>query len=352
MTPYWILFFFVAVAALFPWRLAPAQARLVWLLFGASVAIMIGFRHEVGGDWFNYARQFDWVSDMSFTESVTTTKDPGYYPLGWIIAHLGGSIYWLNLACASLLVAGTLRLAKLQRQPWLALLAAVPYLLVVVGMGYTRQSAAIGCAMLGLVALADGRLRHFAVWVLIGAAFHKSAVMLLPIAAIAATTNRLWTMAWVSVASALAYWAFVAESSEALISNYVLSDYADASQGAGVRVAMNVVPAVVFLMFRRHFCATQREHRLWTVLAIGAISCIALLPVSATATDRIALYFIPLQIFVFGRITQLGRTRLLKTTFALGVVAYYSVVLFVWLNFASHADSWIPYQIAEMNWLF
>jgi hypothetical protein len=28
----------------------------------------------------------------------------------------------------------------------------------------------------------------------------------------------------------------------------------------------------------------------------------------------------------------------------LGVIAYSALVLFVWLNFAKHADYWLPYQ--------
>lgn len=349
MTPYWLLFLLVMLAAIAPRRLKKPQGTVVWYVTGLAIAVMLGFRHQVGGDWFNYLRQFDSVASMTFLGAVQDTKDPAYYPLGWLIARLGGSVYWLNFACALLLSAGTLSLARRQVRPWLALLAAVPYLLIVVGMGYSRQAAAIGCAMLGLVALGDGKTRRFVFFVIVGAAFHKSAALLLPIAALSATRNRVWTFFWVMVMAVLSYWLFVHDSADTLVANYIESDYADASQGAGIRVAMNVVPALLLLLFRQKLCPILAERRLWTMMALGAMACVVLLPVSATAVDRVALYFIPLQVYVFGRITSIGSTSSSRTLLVLGVICYYAAVQAVWLNFASHADAWLPYQFMPIH---
>lgn len=349
MTPYWLLFLLVMLAAIAPRYLKKPQDMVVWSASGLIIAVMLGFRHEVGGDWFNYLPQFDSVASMTFFGAVRDTKDPAYYPLGWIIARLGGDIYWLNFVCSLLLTAGTFSLARRQTRPWLALLAAVPYLLIVVGMGYSRQAAAIGCAMLGLVALGDGKTRRFVFWVILGAAFHKSAALMLPIAALSATRNRVWTFFWVMAMALLAYWLFVHDSADTLVANYIESDYADASQGAGIRVAMNVVPALLLLLFRQRLCSAPTERRLWTIMALGAMVCVVLLPISATAVDRMALYFIPLQVFIFGRITLLGSSSRSRTLLVLGVIFYYAAVQVVWLNFASHAEAWLPYKFMPIE---
>ena len=66
---------------------------------------------------------------------------------------------------------------------------------------------------------------------------------------------------------------------------------------------------------------------------------------ATTAVDRVALYLIPIQIFVFSRIPRLaGGNIRVRTLLVLGVIAYYAAVLFVWLNFATHAQYWLPYQ--------
>ena len=46
-------------------------------------------------------------------------------------------------------------------------------------MGYTRQAAAIGLAMVGISMFIKGRLGLFMFWVFLAAAFHKSAVFLI-----------------------------------------------------------------------------------------------------------------------------------------------------------------------------
>lgn len=348
MIPYWLLFFSTLVGVLSAQKLSPAGHRQAWTVMFILIALMLGYRHEVGADWGNYWRKFQFVAELEFDYAVTQTKDPAYYPLGWLIARLGGEIYELNLACALLLTLGTFSLAQRQTLPWLALLAAVPYLFIVVGMGYTRQSAALGCTMLGLVALGDGRVRTFVFWTLFGAAFHKSAALMIPIAALASTKHRVWTGFWVMAMAAFGYWLFVQEASETLWTNYVESDYAAASQGAGIRTGMNVLPAALFLIFRRHLCDSEADRLLWTWMSLLAIACIPLLSFSATGVDRMALYLIPIQIVVFGRIVRLANGVEGRTFLVVGVIGYFALVQFVWLNFASHANSWVPYMFRPL----
>lgn len=349
MITYWLLFCAALWGVLTPKALVSRQKRWAWLGVGLIYTLVAGLRHEVGGDWFSYESHFQSVASMDLRSAILDTKDPGYYALSWVIARLGGSLYTLNLACAALLVLGIVHFARAQPWPWIALLVAVPYLLIVVGMGYTRQAAAIGCAMLGLVALENGKARGFVFWVLVGAAFHKSAVLLIPIAALASTQNRIWTWFWVGATALIGGWLFVFDSSDALWVNYVESDYSDASQGGPIRVAMNAVPALLMLWLGKRFELGTIARKTWTWMAILALVCVPLVFVSATAVDRVALYFIPLQLFVFSRLPRVANSTRMRTALVLGIVAYYALVQFVWLNFASHSNSWVPYQFIPLR---
>jgi hypothetical protein len=341
MWPYWLMFLVPAWATLSPGRLKPSHARAMWIVVGIVFAIMMGFRHEVGGDWGSYARFFQRAAASPLAD-VIRLGDPGYNALNWLVSRLGGDIYWVNLACASVLMWGTVVFCRVQPGPWLALLAAVPYMLVVVGMGYTRQSVALGFALLGLAALGKGQVRQFVLWAAIGATFHKSAILLLPIAALAASRNRLVTIGLVGATSALLYYLLLADSTERLWENYIESEAQ--SQGGLIRVLMNVVPALLFLAFRRRIAPDPQERKLWAWMAVLALACLPLVGLASTAVDRIALYLIPLQLFVFSRIPRLARTVEVRTPLVLAVVAYYTAVLFVWLNYAAHAFAWVPYQ--------
>jgi hypothetical protein len=254
-------------------------------------------------------------------------------------------LYFVNTASAAIFSWGLVVFCRAQPRPWLALVVAIPYLVTVVAMGYTRQSVAIGLAMLALVALTDRKLLRFVVFVALAATFHKSAVILMPLAVLAGTKHRLWTAFWVGLVSVIFYVLLLQDSVASLQSGYIEAQYE--SQGAALRLAMNAVPAVVFLWLGRRFVMPPDERTFWTWMSLAALCFVVLLLVSpsSTAVDRVALYWIPLQLFVLSRLpnAMAGRGGQ-KAFWVRAVVAYSAVVLFVWLFFASHAFAWLPYQ--------
>lgn len=270
--------------------------------------------------------------------------DPGHYFINWLAARLGGSLYWLNLLYGAVLMWARWCSAAASRALWLALVVAVPYMLIVVGMGYSRQALALGFALPGLVALGEQRTRMFVVLIVLGALFHKSAVLLLPIAALAASRNRFLTAGLVGMAFVLVFYLLVSvEEADHLWTQYV--EYQMQSQGAKIRVLMNAIPAGLMILWGKRLAPDPQERKLWTWIALFALLCLPLVWYASTAVDRIALYLIPIQLFVFSRVPKLaGNDIRLRTLLVLGVIAYYAAVLFVWLNFATHSDYWVPYR--------
>ena len=138
--------------------------------------------------------------------------------------------------------------------------------------------------------------------VALAATFHKSAVLLVPIAVLATPGGRLWTGLWVGIASAVLYYLLLADSVDGLITNYLDARYQ--SEGAAVQIAMNALPAMILLLFRKKFVWQPAERNLWLGMAVLALASVAWLFVSSssTAVDRVALYLISLQLFVFARL--------------------------------------------------
>ncbi len=350
MWPYWFLFGVVAWLATTRLRPAspvgsPAGRWPDWwrVVFGLLV-LMIGLRHEVGGDWANYLEHIEAASHDSLLDTIGT-GNPAYSLLNWLAVRSGLGPYFVNTVSAAIFSWGLVVFCRAQPRPWLALVVAAPYLVTVVAMGYTRQGVAIGLIMLGLVALLDRKLLRFVLFVVLAALFHKSAVILMPLAVLAGTRHRLWTVFWVGLSSVLFYVLLLQEAVEALTVGYIEAEYQ--SQGAAIRVAMNALPAVLFLWFRRRFVMPPADRTFWTWMSLGALGFVWLLLVSpsSTAVDRVALYWIPLQLLVLSRLPNaLGKPDGLNGTLVRGVVAYSAAVLFVWLVFATHAEYWLPYQ--------
>lgn len=342
MLPYWCLYLIPVLSVCFDRRLAHNAQQVVWFLVTIVFALAIGLRHEVGGDWRAYLGYLEQSSFMTLPQ-VFLHGDPGYYLLNWLVANLGGNIYAVNLVSGAILMSGVVQFARRQPMPALSLLVAVPYLVTVVGMGYTRQAVALGFVLLGLVSLSEGGMRRFVFWVLIGAAFHKSAVLMLPVAALASSQDRIWNLFWVGVVSLIGAYLFVFDSVDALWTNYVEADYQ--SEGGFIRVLMNAVPAILYLLLHRKLALQPEGRRLWLWMSVLALACIPLVLISSTATDRVALYLIPLQLFVFSRLHLITGDRLARAYIVLAVVTYYTVVQAVWLFFATHAYAWLPYQM-------
>lgn len=344
LLPYWLLFSFFAVGALNS-RIHPAGAEAPkggLLLFGAIVtALLIGLRQWVGADWRTYEFLFDFAAYRDLG-AVLEVGDPGYQFVNWAVQRAGGELWVVNLLCAAIFVWGLLRLVRNQPAPWLAFLVAIPYLVIVVAMGYTRQAVAIGILMAGLASLGRGAsILRFAVYMAFAALFHKTAVIALPIVIFAGQRNRLLNAIAGIAMFVLLYDLFLADSVENFVENYITAEYS--SQGAAIRVAMNIVPALIVLIGGSRLGFTPQEEKIWRYFSYAAVGMVVLLVVlpSSTAVDRMALYIMPLQVVVLSRaFVFFGRW----STGRLVIVAYLFAIQFVWLNFAQHARFWVPYQ--------
>ena len=343
MLVYWLLFAFFAVGALLQRRPKVQRKGSIPLIVGAMlVCLAIGLRYKVGADWRTYELLYSYAGHLSFGR-LLKFGDAGYQLVSWTLQGVGAEIWALNLFCGLIFSWGLYRFVRVQPDPWLSCVVAVPYLIVVVAMGYTRQAVAIGILMAGLAAMKQGAsVLRFSIYVFVAALFHKTAVMVLPLVILAGRRNRLLNAIAGIASCVLLYDLFLANSVDTLVHSYVEAGYS--SQGAGIRVAMNFVPAVVFILFRKRLQFDQGEIGIWQYFALASLLMPVLLFLvpSSTAIDRMALYLIPLQIAVLPRVQFLFRGQGFGRAL---IVGYAATVLFIWLNFAAHAKYWVPYHI-------
>jgi len=212
MWPYWLLFLVPALQASTKLRVVKEISKYgslgsgQWRFIFVTLVLIIGFRHQVGGDWFIYLRNVESTADLTLVEALNSFRgDPTDNVLNWVGAHSGLGIYFVNTVYAIFFTLGLLVFCHRQPRPWLALTVAVPYLVTVVAMGYSRQGAAIGLVMLGLVALEYKQVTKFLLWVGFAATIHKSAVILIPLAVLAGSRNRLVKACLVGITAALLY---------------------------------------------------------------------------------------------------------------------------------------------------
>ena len=359
MLVYWVVFAFFAIGALMASARRPvvvaqsgraAEAttkspmprhRPVLALGALAIAVLVGMRYEIGSDWPAYEWMFNRAGRVGLAATLSL-RDPGYQFFNWFGQQVGAGIWFVNLICGLLFTWGLLRFARTQPDPWLAMLVAVPYLVVVVAMGYSRQAVAIGILMAGLASMDRGAsILRYSLYVLVAALFHATAVVGILLVVFAGQRNRLLSMIAGLAAFVLLFDLFLDDSADVYYERYVEQQYT--SEGAAIRVAMTLLPAILFLVTSNRLGFTERQKAIWRNFALAAFGCLALLLVlpSTTAVDRLALYVTPLQVAVLSRIPgTLMRPGLGRAI----VVSYSFAILFAWLNFASHASAWLPYR--------
>jgi hypothetical protein len=344
--PYWLLFSVFAAGAVQYQRRA-AMGRHAAPLLGVLTLIplvMVGMRYEVGADWEAYTEIYSMVGYLRFGTAITM-DDPGYALVNWVSYNLGFDLWFVNLVCAAIFSWGLWMFARRQPNPWLAFVVAIPYLVIVVAMGYSRQAVAIGFIMAAITAWDRRLLVRFGIYILLAVTFHKTAVLAVPLIALSATQNRMVTGAVLLGFSWLLYRYFLSESVDKMLVNYVEAEYN--SQGAAIRVGMNLVPALLYLAFQRRFALSVSEQRMWRYFSFATLGTVVMLVVlaSSTVVDRIALYLIPLQLFVLSRLPEAFPTKhRANVQLALCVILYSALIQFVWLNYAAHAEYWLPYK--------
>jgi hypothetical protein len=355
---YWLMFAAFALAALtsapaipqpvgqhVPQDQVRAPRSFAPILAGLFLLIVIGLRYRVGGDWDNYELLLRTAEHQSLSELLHQRNEPAFALLSWAAAQLGVGIWFVNLFCALPFVWGLAQLCREQPNPWLALVIATPFLIIVVGMGFTRQAAALGFFMAGLADyIRTGSLIRLVLFTFAGSLFHRTILVFVPILLVAAGQSKFVSLLLGIIACAFLYVFVVSNTQQFYDRGYLNGRYEAA--GASVRVLMNFLPAMLLLWKGDALYLSARERVVWRTLALLAVAAeAAIFLVSSVVVDRLAMYLIPLQLFVFGRLYLLAsRDPRASGGWQLLVVLYSAAVLYVWLNYGHFSGGWIPYR--------
>lgn len=346
MALYWTLFGMWALGAIqFARKNTIPGERFLFAVALLLTACFIGLRFEIGGDWGQYLELYKLMYFQPMFEALRVT-DPGYAFFNWAGAQVDWGIWFPNLVCASIFCFGVGRLAKEQPNPWLAVLVAIPYLVIVVAMGYTRQAAAIGILCYAVATASERQIVRLVFFAAFAGLFHKTAVLMLLVLLTPILRRRFLVGAIGALMFAAFFYFFLGSVQDRLITNYVQGSYD--SQGAGIRIAMNVVAGAILLLLRNRMGFEPYQKAFWLINALlSVVSAIALYFLESSAgVDRISLFLIPLQIVTFSRLPyalSTSRDRALPSLVFL-VMAYSLSVQYVWLNYAANAASWVPYK--------
>lgn len=350
MFVYWAMVLLPALLSLAHPARRTVLAQLVMSVMFFALFLILSLR-ETGGDYTTYLNLYDLLAGESL-ERAMELVEPGYGLLNWVSSQFGLGIYGVNGACALIVLYCLFSAAARERDPLLLLTLAIPYFIIVVAMGYTRQGVAVSLVWLAMVQMREARLGRAAIVIAVAACFHFSAFAAMAFPIFAITREQKGVMWFISRAVLAAVLVFAArnlfnDTLEGYSRNYVESDRYE-SGGAFLRASVTGLAAAMFFMKAREFKARYEDYGIWLPFAVLALALVPLSLYASTPVDRAGLYLFPFQLVGFTRIPRLLWGGRYYTVVRAVIVVNYLAYFFVWLHLGSYsAELWVPYK-----WLF
>ena len=306
------------------------------------MCIFIGLRDQVGADWDSYKTIFVAIGKLPLIATFFIVE-PLYGLCNRLVYLAGGDIHLVNLICATISLVCLFNFSRLvEIDSNLLLFIATPYLLFVVGMGYTRQSVAVGLALNAVGYLRHKREWMFYIFASLAVLFHYSAIFLI----------LLW---WIKnfKRTAVVLLAILAVSpllipllSSDRYVRYLNNDAAMQSHGVWTRILLVVFALLIIFNQKIQW---RRETELRRVIFRGAVALglVSLLSVFlSTLADRVCLYLFFIYMLGMGSVIR-NAIRPYKFLSIFMVVSLSYAVFLAWFGFSSFAAlAWFPYGIS------
>ena len=321
-----------------------ALRKQIYFLVLAGLFVFSAFRYQVGCDWVGYYYQYLGATSLEWS-SITELREPIWWAILWWIQDQSLPYPFANVVSSAIFFFGVHVLARRQPDPLGFLVLLFPILIINLPMSGIRPGAAVGFLCIAFVAFIDRRPFWLALWVVLAAGFHVSAlifILLLPVAVGSYNRNRLMLGAILAVPGA--FFLASGDAAEVATSRYVGTGV-DAA-GAVFRVGMLGLSALYFFLFlRKKWLRTwPQDYSLASIGAIGMALAFILVPVSSVIADRFGYYLIPIQAIIFARLPflQFPANAALHTALPyLGLL----LVFTVWSQLSWHFNQcYIPYQ--------
>ena len=337
---------------LFLLRYALASAhearRQIYYVVLLALFLFSAFRFQVGCDWSGYYYQYLGAANLDWS-LIAERREPIWWALlAWIQAK-GLPYPVANIASSAVFFIGVHVLARRQPDPLGFLVLLFPILIINMPMSGIRQGAAIGLLCIAFTAFIDRRPIWFALWVVLAAGFHSSALiflLLVPLASGRYTKTRLAAAAILAIPGAVLLAG--GESVEVASSRYIGSG--TEAFGAAFRVGLLGLSAVYFYLFvrKKWMRSFPQDYSLASIGAIMMALAFLLVPVSSVIGDRFGYYLIPIQAMIFARLPFLS----FRSNQSLHSALPYLVLLLVfgvWTQLSGHFQQcYIPYN----TWIF
>jgi len=317
----------------------------IWILF---LVVFVGFRLDTGCDFGSYVHRYNYFNISTSIRSILTNIEPGFQLLTYLVKSNGFDYVWLNVLCAIGFFVLVRAFVSYHPSPILLLTIMFPILIVQLSMSGIRQALAVGFFMLAVMSFVKGRRLLVAIYILLGATFHQSILVFLPLALMVGRN-----ISSVKIGAGL----LIIGPISALLLLERLTIYSDryieqiygSQESAGALLRLGLM-LITFLIFEFNKAEVKNLFpKFYPTIRLFSLITFALIPVAAISTvalHRFSFYILPVQLFTLGLLPYvLSDTKRMLNQYQLSVIGLYGAYILVWFSFSRHAHvCYSPYN--------
>ena len=361
MTIYLTIFSIFGIISLFEEEIKENNYSRLKILSFFCILIFIGFRFEVGADWTAYLMFFNKNLDLDI---MMYEYEIGYSFLNYIINKFNLGFIFLNFVLSAIFLICFYYFFNKTKNFFFILTMSLPMIIFIYGMGFNRQIVALGFFLVTINYFLNQKYLKAIIFFILSFLFHKSVIIFTPIFIfhyiILKVVNKYNLQKYLELRYLIIFFLVILTTFILLyniVGNFIVNIndsiqyYYDAyikmkSRGFYFRIAPILLSIITFFVFYKKLEIGNSELIMYLIFIFIIILFffITFLVGPATLFDRLLVYLCIIQILIFEKIYLLIKNLRYKITYKLTVLSIYFAILFIWLTFADHRNSWMPYN--------
>lgn len=347
MVPYLFIFLLSCGGFIFD-KYSNKYSTLFFNLIFLYLLVLIGLRYEIGGDWINYLQNHAAIHFTVFTDNHNLDILNNTEPFILILNLLSPNIYIFNFYCALVFLIGLFALISKCKDLYLSIVVAIPFLILLVGLGYQKQSVALGFLMLSYYFYLNNNYKLFLIFCFTTFFTHYSTFFLILFIIYDLffvkkfKINKIQFLI-IIVLIFLVIFISYDKITRVLINNYIIDEGRRHSYGLVPRLVVQFLSIFLYLI---SFNKWQKNTQLNRLIVFNIFLTFLTLPFVQTYSiliDRMLFYFVLIQIMILGNYKLIILSNY-YVFFRLTIFVFYLFITLYWFTFSYFASYWLPYK--------
>lgn len=347
MIPYLAFYIILSLLSFFK------EYKISFFIIFSFLLIFIGLKYEVGGDWINYLKLFN--NDYKNLRSIVNIKEPFFNLIILIIAKFNYFIIILNFFSGLIFLSGLFLYISIFKNKILNLTLTFPIIILIVGLGYVKQSIGLGFIFYSLYFMHKDRDIISIIFTVIAGFFHIGAFIIIinqliyiivkkkiPIYHLFTLIFSLLFIFNLLINFTNNGWYYLFLHTINYLDNRTFIDY----NSSGFLLRSSIICFFCVLILNKILVNNFNKTYIFYWISSFTVISLSLMGLfsSPVFADRLLYFYSFIQIFVIGNIHDFVKNQTYFVILKLLSLIFGFTILIFWLLFGFNSESWLPYN--------